>query len=369
MKLKILLVGQIPPPYHGSNVMAKLTLSALKKNGYRIIFVDKSFARSIVSIGKPSLRKVIRIPVLAIKLIIACLFRSPEICLYFLACGKSAFLIDTLLLFLIRFCRIPYILRFGGKGFYKLQSESFIWHFLVSYTLSNALGGIVLGQIIRKDVNLFIGDERLVYVPNGIEDRHFYSENDQKRIIQILFLANLHPQKGPLDVIKAAKIIVRKNKNVRFVIAGADSSKDFTKLLKLYIINNNLDDYVSMPGAVYGEEKDKLFNESDIFVFPTYYERETFGIVNVEAMSWGLPVISSTEGAIPEIVQDGITGFVINPKAPFEIAEKIMILINNPDLRKKMGMKGREIFRSKYTIDAYARNIDSAIMFFESILR
>ena len=369
MKLKILIVGQIPPPFHGSNIMAKLTVSALKKNGYKIIFVDKSFARSIDSIGKASLRKIIRIPILAIKLFISSLFRSPKICIYFLACGKSAFLIDTLLLFLIRFCRIPYILRFGGKGFYKLQREGFIWHFLVSYTLSNALGGIVLGQSIKKDVNLFISDERLVYVPNGIEDRHFCSENNHKGIIQVLFLANLHPKKGPLDVLKAANIIVRKNKNVRFVLAGADSSQDFTKLLKLFITNNGLNDYISMPGAVYGEEKDKLFETSDIFVFPSYYERETFGIVNIEAMSWGLPVISSTEGAIPEIVQDRITGFIVNPRSPKEIADKIMTLVNNPDLRKKMGMRGREVFKAKYTSEAYARNLGAAIRLFEDMLK
>ena len=369
MNLKILIVGQFPPPFHGSNVMAKLTVSALKKNGYKVIFVDKSFAKSIDTIGKPSLRKILRIPVLAIKLIVACLFRCPEICIYFLACGKSAFLIDALLLLLVRFCRVPYILRFGGKGFYKLQSENFVWHFLVSYTLSNALGGIVLGEKIKKDVNLFIADERLVYVPNGIKNRCNYSQNNRKNFIQVLFLSNLHPKKGPLDVLKAANIIVQNNPNIRFVLAGADSSQKFTKLLKLYVIKNGLDKYISMPGPVYGEEKDKLFKASDIFVFPSYYERETFGIVNIEAMSWGLPVISSTEGAIPEIVQNGVTGFIVNSKAPKEIADRIITLVNNPDLRKKMGMKGKEVFRSKYTIEAYARNLDSAVMFFESMLK
>ena len=102
------------------------------------------------------------------------------------------------------------------------------------------------------------------------------------------------------------------------------------------------------------KKKIKFFRTSDIFVFPTYYERETFGIVNIEAMSWGLPVISSTEGAIPEIVQDGVTGFIVNPKSPEEIADKIMILINNSDLRIKMGMKGREVYKSKYTPESYA---------------
>jgi len=259
-------------------------------------------------------------------------------------------------------------LRFGGKGFYKLQNESFIWHFLVSYTLSNALGGIILGHALKGDVNLFIPDERLVYVPNCIENGSFFSWMNHNKYIQVLFLSNLHPTKGPFDVLRAANLLIKQKLNVRFVLAGADSSLNFTDQLKSYINDKGLDEYVKMLGPVYGEEKDKLFVASDIFVFPTYFERETFGIVNIEAMSWGLPVISSTEGAIPEIVQDGITGFIVNPNSPEEIADKIINLVNNPDLRKNMGIKGREVYKLKYTSEAYARNLDSAILFFENIL-
>lgn len=368
MKKKILVVGQYPPPYHGSNVMAKVTVSTLEKTGYKVIFVNKSFAKSIETIGKPSLRKILRIPVLAFELFIATLFRRPAICLYFLACGKSAFLIDTFLLLILRISRIPYILRFGGKGFYKLQNEGFIWHFLVSLTLSNAIGGIILGHALKADVNLFIPSERLVYVPNAIKRRSSFSRMNHNKYIQVLFLSNLHPTKGPFDVLRAANLLIKQNINVRFVLAGADSSLTFTERLKSYINDKGLDEYVTLLGTVYGEEKNKLFAASDIFVFPTYYERETFGIVNIEAMSWGLPVISTSEGAIPEIVIDGITGYIVKPKSPEAIADKILTLVDNPDLRKKMGIEGREVFKSKYTLEAYTKNLDRAITFFTNIL-
>jgi len=364
MNKRILIIGQLPPPFHGSNVMAKLTVSSLKNEMYQVKFIDKSFSKNIETIGKPSLRKIVRIPGLAIEIIIACLFKPPKLCLYFIACGKPAFLIDTFLLFIVRICGIPYILRFGGKGFYALQKENFFWHRLVSYSLSNALGGIILGQSIKRDVNLFISNERLVYVPNGTENRLFYRKKEKDKKIQILFLSNLHPSKGPLDVIKAASIVIKQNTKVSFILAGADFSSNYTKLLKSYIKKKGLDEYVTMQGAVHGKEKDNLFSKSDIFVFPTYYERETFGIVNIEAMSWGLPVISSTEGAIPEIIQDGINGFIVNPKSPVQIAEKILFLINNSELRKKMGIESRKIFESKYSIKAYEKNLDRAIKFF-----
>ena len=364
MKDIILVVGQLPPPYHGSNVMAKAMVRALNARGYQVEFVDKSFSKSIEAIGKPSLYKILRIPVLAIQILFACLFKRPALCIYFIACGKSAFLVDSFFLFLLRLCQLPYILRFGGKGFRKLKDEGFMWKFFVSSALSNALGGMVLGETMKWDVTSFIPDDRLAYVPSAVPYHPFASRETQNSYVQVVYLSNLIPSKGPFEVLKAANIILQKQKNVHFVLAGADNSQFFTEQLRSYIVENRLQDYVIMPGAVHGEEKQKLMASSDIFVFPSYYEYEVFGTVNIEAMSWGLPVISSTEGAIPEIVHNGITGFIVDPKSPEEIADKILILVKNPDLRRKMGMRGREVFESKYTLEAYAETLDRTIKSF-----
>ena len=219
MNNKILIIGQLPPPHHGSNVMAKVMLSTLKAEGYQVHFIDKFFAKSIETIGKPSLKKILRVPILAIEILITCLFKRPSMCIYFIAVGKSAFLVDAFLLFLLRLCRMPYILRFGGKGYRKLQNEGFIWHFMVSFTLSNALGGIVLGETMKWDVNTFIPDERLIHVPNGIADHPFVTTIIQNSNIQILYLSNLTPNKGPLEVLKAAKIVIQKQYNLKLLDA------------------------------------------------------------------------------------------------------------------------------------------------------
>ena len=369
MKEKILIIGQLPPPYHGSNVMAKTMLSALNDLGYQVEFIDKSFSKSIETIGKPSIRKILRVPVLAIEILIACLFKRPRMCIYFIAVGKSAFLVDAFLLFLLRLCRLHYVLRFGGKGYSDLQKEGLIWSSLVSSALSKAFGGILLGERMKWDVNSFIPDDRLIYVPNGIKNHNFNLQNKQSSNIQVLFLSNLVPSKGPFEVLKAANIVTKQSANICFILAGADSSQSFTQELRSYINNKSLDEYVSMPGRVDGDEKDKLFSESDIFVFPSYFKREVFGTVNVEAMSWGLPVITSDEGAISEIVEDGITGFIVNPKSPKEIANKILILASNPDLRRRMGMRGRKIFESKYSLEAHAQYLDKTISHFLGLMK
>jgi glycosyltransferase involved in cell wall biosynthesis len=290
-------------------------------------------------------------------------------CIYFIAVGKSALLVDTFLILLIRLCQIPYILRFGGKGYRLLKNEGAVWKFIVSFSLSNALGGIVLGQKMKRDVNMFIPNNRLVYVPNGISNKHNKSLRKNHKNIRILYLSNLVPSKGSFELLKAANILIQRNKNIRLILAGADSSPAFTNQLKSYIKRNKLDKYVKMPGVVNGERKYSLLESSDIFVLPSYFRYEVFGTVNIEAMSCGLPVVSSNEGAIPEIIQDGVNGFIINPKSPEDIANKLSILITNHDLRENMGAKGREFFEAKYTLEAHARNLDNAIMFFEKILK
>ena len=68
MKNIVLIIGQFPPPFHGSNVMAETMVTALKLESYDTLFIDKKFSKSIDTIGRPSLRKLFRVPVLAFKI-------------------------------------------------------------------------------------------------------------------------------------------------------------------------------------------------------------------------------------------------------------------------------------------------------------
>lgn len=121
-----------------------------------------------------------------------------------------------------------------------------------------------------------------------------------------------------------------------------------------------------MPGAIYGSAKERLFRESDIFVFPTFYEQEAFPLVNIEAMRAGLPVVSSNEGSIPEMVIDGLNGYIVEPKNVEQLADRVLKLIEDPDLRNKMGQSGRRIYENSFTINAYEKRLEKGLkLFFE----
>lgn len=364
---KILVIGQVPPPDHGANFMTEVMLNVLQGKNYNVTFINKFFSKTPQDIGKVSIRKLIRMPILMAKMLIKCLHIRPEICIYFIALGKIGFLADNFILFLLSMCRIPYILDIHGKGFYNLCTSNNIWRILVRTALSNALGGMVRGEILKNDVNMFIPNDRLMVVPNAIPNLPLVNQTNHRDNIKVLFLSHLKPLKGPLEFLKAAKIANQKRQDIRFVLAGPDRDKSFSQKLKTYVKDNGLNEYVEMPGGIYGEDKEKLFASSDIFVFPTHWE--TFGLVIIEAMRAGLPVISSSEGAIPEIIQDGLTGFIINPNCPEEIADRILVLADNPNLRRSMGMKGREVFESKYTLEVYAEKLDKAIKVFLDMIK
>ena len=99
--------------------------------------------------------------------------------------------------------------------------------------------------------------------------------------------------------------------------------------------------------------------ESDIFVFPTYYANETFGLVNIEAMQFGLPIITCDEGAISDIVNNNVNGFIIKKKSPHELKNKIKLLMRDESLRKKIEIKNKQDFNNKYTLDIYEKNLIS----------
>ncbi len=135
-----------------------------------------------------------------------------------------------------------------------------------------------------------------------------------------------------------AQLVNKRVRTVKFVIAGDTLSLDFKMKIESLISAYKLNDRVKMVGAVYGNMKDKIFKESDIFVFPTYYELEAFPLVNLEAMSAGLPVISSDEGCISEAVIHGKNGYIIDPHNPSQIADYVLKIINDEELRKNMGI-------------------------------
>jgi glycosyltransferase involved in cell wall biosynthesis len=121
-------------------------------------------------------------------------------------------------------------------------------------------------------------------------------------------------------------------------------------------------DRVTFLGVLSGEEKFTRFAACDLFCFPSFYEAETFGLVLLEAMQFAKPVISTHWRGIPSVVADGRSGFLVPIQQPKAVAEKIMALACDKELRHTMGLEGRRIFEREFTLKAFHRTMEQELI-------
>lgn len=108
-------------------------------------------------------------------------------------------------------------------------------------------------------------------------------------------------------------------------------------------------------GKKYGSDKDAFLDNSDIFVFPTYYPNECFPLVLLEAMQHWVPCITTREGGIPSIIEDGKNGLLVERKNADDLANKIAWMIDHPTIRDGMGHTGWQHYKKDFTLFAFER--------------
>ncbi|MDR1561541.1 MAG: glycosyltransferase family 4 protein, partial [Dysgonamonadaceae bacterium] len=147
-------------------------------------------------------------------------------------------------------------------------------------------------------------------------------------------------------------------KEMKFECHFVGKWTDITEnVFKEEVEKKNLTDKVFAHGAKYGKGKEDFFIETDIFVFPTFYHNECFPLVILEAMQYGLPIISTNEGGITDIIEDGITGYIVEKQNPAALAKRIEDLILDKDLRVHMGQAGQQKFRELYTLECFEKRL------------
>ncbi|THF73349.1 glycosyltransferase family 4 protein [Cohnella fermenti] len=160
----------------------------------------------------------------------------------------------------------------------------------------------------------------------------------------VLYMGRLIPLKGVHHLLKALPELVRRVPNVLVVIVGSpfygsgrmtEYSRKLRRMAKPYAAHVHFQSYVPY------DEVPEWYALADVAVVPSV-RREAFGLVNVEAMAAGLPVVATRIGGMPEIVQDGNTGFLIDAaNAPAELADRLSLLLANEALRAEMGRRGQ----------------------------
>jgi len=214
--------------------------------------------------------------------------------------------------------------------------------------------------VLSKDfkdalVGLGIDDDKIEISSTMVETKKYKPENKNfDRLYNVLFCGNIAKAKGVYELLEVINIVVEKNKNLNFIFMGdgpeLENLKKKTKKM-------GIEKHVTFTGYKKGEEKYDIYKKSHLFVLPSY--TEGFPNVALEAMAAGLPIIATPVGALKYAIKNGKNGWKLESVPPDyeEIADKIIELIDDPDLMKKMSENNIQEAKSKYDVKAVTDDI------------
>lgn len=195
----------------------------------------------------------------------------------------------------------------------------------------------------------------LMHIPNGVDINRFNPALEGSTIRNqlnikdddpVVFTVRAHvPKNGIEYLVKASTIIVRNFRNAKFIIGGEGPLRKYHELLarKLGVSENFF-----FTGYIPESQLPCYYAASGVFVTPSVIE--AFGLVTAEAMACGKPVVGSDVGGIPDTIVDGANGFLVKPKDPKDLADKILFLMEHPEVARKMGKEGRKMAEEKFDV-------------------
>lgn len=360
----ILIVGQTPPPYGGQAIM----IEEIRKFCIpfkEIRHVRMAFSEDMDSIGKFKWSKIYELFRIVFS-IWSIVFKSRPSILYYPPTGgisKVPFYRDVFILLFSRFLFQKTIFHFHAGGMdelYKSLTSFERFFFKIVYSYPDV--SIILTNKGQEDAKT-VKSKLIKVIPYGINDflKDSPQENDsivtEGDSIKILFVGIVRESKGIMVLLESCKILKEKGYCFRVDIMGKIESDTFQKKIDNFIDAHQLNDVICFLGVKTGAEKYGIYKKSNIFCFPTFFECETFGVVNLEAMMFSLPIVATQWRGLSEVVREGENGMLCPIKNAEAIANALMFLINNPQKRIDMGRKGRELFEQNYTLEIFKKNI------------
>ena len=160
----------------------------------------------------------------------------------------------------------------------------------------------------------------------------------------MLTVARISPRKGQDTLIKATSFLPKK---VKIILKGGITDKDYLDTLRGLVKELGLEDRVTIiTTSVDYDALVELYNSATMFVFPT--RDDCLGVVVLEALHCGLPVVASSVGGIPDMIEDGVNGMLVEVDDPRDLANKINLLLDDNQLRTKLSQNSISVLNDRY---------------------
>jgi glycosyltransferase involved in cell wall biosynthesis len=346
---RILFIMQLPPPVHGVSIMNRVIReSKLINASFSCDYVNLATASDVNDIQKNRPGKYLKAFAIYFTAFRKMAFkRYDQVYITPFSFG-AGFYKDALMVMLAKLLGQKPILHIHTFGF-RAHGERSRVATLMARRMFRNVTVICISPLVVPDITPYYKGEVFI-LPNATEQVNFsntYSPNEKP---VILFLSNLLEFKGVLLLIEAAKILAARGFDFKVRIAGPEGDVTYDQLGKL-VAENGLKDKVSLAGGPkFGQEKYDEFRRADIFTLPS--RMETFGLVLIEAMQFGVPCVASNTGGIPDVIgQD--RGLLLQEITAAELAAKLEILLNDPAKRLQISKAAFGYFCSNFTLDVF----------------
>lgn len=220
----------------------------------------------------------------------------------------------------------------------------------------------------RKLKNLGCKEDKIVVHHMGVDIERFRLKERYFNgfSVKVLTVGRLVEKKGLIYAIKAVSLLIKKGHNIMYIIAGNGPLK--SELYNL-ILQLGMSGKIKLIGSVDQSRVKAIMMNSDIFLLPSVTgsdgDQEGIPVVLMEAMSTGMPVISTYHSGIPEIVEDGKSGFLVPERDINALAGRLEYLIKHPELCSEMGRVGRDFVEKHYNIKKLNKQL---VQFYEGVL-
>lgn len=352
MKSKILFILHLPPPVHGAAMMGQyIHDSRLINESFDCHYINLTTAKNLEDIGRLSARKIkdffcllwnIRKTIKAFHPNLV--YVTPN------ACG-GAFYKDFIVVEMLKSLGCKIVLHYHNKGVSKHQNR--LLDNLLYRSFFSHVKVILLADSLFQDVCKYVQRKNVLICPNGIPDIDTGESSQQSytKMPHLLFLSNLLVSKGIFVLLDACEILKDQGVAFKCDIVGGATEELSEEGLEQIIKSKGLEKFVVYHGTKYGKDKDIFFRNANVFVFPSY--NECFSLVLLEAMQYHLTCISTNEGGIPEIIDNGKTGYIVEKRNPKALADKIAYCLIHPEQCKMMGDAGYEKYLQQFTLEKF----------------
>ncbi|HEY5587486.1 MAG TPA: glycosyltransferase [Candidatus Paceibacterota bacterium] len=374
MEKKIIAIGQctdqIRNLFSGQAMMFESLTDYLKENSYSVDVVNLTSKYTNIQVGEIVVKRIIEYITIILKSI-PFFYRNKGGILYITtAQTKGGFLRDFIFIHLAFIFRCKILIQQFGSNFeifYNCLSPFF--KYLVRKTFNKGNYIIVEGVVTKKQFSFIKNYEnKVLTLTNGLPEKAIKKGSDVKIFLsnesfKMIYLSYMIESKGYWDVLEAVNILINEfGRNVECVFAGMFKSSVDDEIFKSevdasnqfhnFIYNKKLDKIVTYYEGLMGAKKSEAFLKSHVFLLPSYFKFEGQPVSVLEAMAYGCVPIVTQYRMIPDMVTHE-TGIYVEKKSPRQIADKIMYLMDNPEIYKGYSKASIDRFTENFTFDKY----------------